>query len=112
MKQLALAASLLAAAGLAFAQAPAAPAAPANVPRANCPAKPEYPGRMAMQSDLRRNAFMREIDAYKTCMMAFVEENKQKQAAALAAANGAIQEYNDTMKKIQAAQEEAKGQVQ
>ena len=73
MKQLALAATLLASAGLAFAQAPAAPA---NVPKANCPNKPEYPGRMAMQSDLRRNAFMREIDAYKTCMMAFVEENK------------------------------------
>ena len=109
MKRIALAATLLAAAGFAFAQAeaPKAPPPP-DVAKAKCDPKPEYPGRLAMQSDLRRNAFTREINAYKTCMMAYVEEHKAQQAAHLSAANGAIQEYNDTMKKIAAEQEAAK----
>ena len=107
MKQLALAATLLAAAGLAFAQAPAAPAAVA-VEKPKCDPKPEYPGTLAMQSDLRRNSFKREIDAYKACMMAYVEQQKVQQQAHLQAANGAITDYNDTMKSIQKAQEDAK----
>jgi hypothetical protein len=109
MKQTALAAALFLSTGLAFAQA-TAPAAPAgDVAKPNCGAKPEYPGKLAMQSDLRRNSFKREIDSYKTCMMAFVEEYKAKQASAFASANAAIAEYNDTMKKISADQEAAKG---
>ncbi len=108
MKQTALVATLLLSAGLAFAQAPA-PAPAGDVPKPSCGAKPEYPGKLAMQSDLRRNSFKREIDNYKSCMMAFVEEYKAKQASAFAAANAAIAEYNDTMKKIAADQESAKG---
>jgi hypothetical protein len=109
MKRIALAAALLATAGLAFAQAeaPKAAAAP-DVPKVKCDPKPEYPGRLAMQSDLRRNAFTREINAYKTCMMAYVEDHKAAQHAHLQAANNAIQEYNETMKKIAAEQEAAK----
>jgi hypothetical protein len=107
MKQAALATILLVAAGLAFAQAPAAPAAVA-VEKPKCEPKPEYPGRLAMQSDLRRNSFKREIDAYKACMMAYVETQKVQQQAHLQAANGAITEYNDTMKKIAKEQEDAK----
>lgn len=109
MKQLALAATLLAAAGFAFAQAPAAPA-PVEKPK--CDPKPEYPGRLAMQSDLRRNSFTREITTYKTCMMAYVEAQKVEQQAHLSAANSAINEYNETMKKIAAEQEAAKGEAQ
>jgi acyl-CoA synthetase (NDP forming) len=109
MKQLALAATLIASAGLAFAQAPA-PAAPAAMPveKPKCEPKPEYPGKLAMQSDLRRNSFKREIDAYKACMMAYVETQKVQQQAHLQAANGAITDYNDTMKKIAKEQEESK----
>ena len=106
MKRIALAAFLLGTAGIAFAQAPAAP--PVDVPKPSCGAKPEYPGKLAMQSDLRRNAFKREIDAYKACMLGYVEEQKVRQAAHLSAANAAIQDYNDTMKKIAAEQEAAK----
>jgi hypothetical protein len=105
MKQTALAAILLASAAIAFAQAPAAP--PVDVPKPKCDNKPEYPGKLAMQSDLRRNSFKREIDAYKACMLGYVEEQKARQQAHLAAANAAIQEYNDTMKKIAAEQEAA-----
>ena len=114
MKKLALAAILTATAGFAFAQAPAAPAAPAAAPvdKPKCDPKPEYPGRLAMQSDLRRNSFTREIAAYKACMMAYVEVQKVQQQAHLQAANGAITEYNDTMKSIAKAQEDAKGEAQ
>ena len=108
MKKTALAAALFLSAGVAAAQTPA-PAAPADVAKPNCGAKPEYPGKLAMQSDLRRNSFKREIDNYKACMMSFVEEHKAKQASAFAAANAAIAEYNETMKKISADQEAAKG---
>jgi hypothetical protein len=110
MKRIALAAVLLASAGLACAQATApAPAPTGDVAKPSCGAKPEYPGKLAMQSDLRRNSFKREIDNYKACMMAFVEEYKAKQANAFAAANAAIAEYNETMKKIAADQDAAKG---
>ena len=61
-----------------------------------------------MQSDLRRNSFKREIDAYKACMMAYVETQKVQQQAHLQAANGAITDYNETMKKIAKEQEDAK----
>jgi hypothetical protein len=109
MKRIALSAALLVTTGLAFAQAeaPKAPA-PVDVPKPKCEPKPEYPGRLAMQSDLRRNSFTREINAYKTCMMAYVEEHKAAQHSHLQAANGAIQDYNETMKKIAAEQEAAK----
>ena len=108
MKTIALAASLLASAGLALAQAPDAPKPPVvDIPKPNCGAKPEYPGKLAMQSDLRRNSFKRELDGYKACMLAYVEEQKVRQQSHLAAANAAIQEYNDTMKKIAAEQEAA-----
>ena len=108
MKQLVFAATLLATAGLVFAQAPAAPAVAVAVDKPKCEPKPEYPGVLAMQSDLRRNSFKREIDAYKACMMAYVEQQKVQQQAHLQAANGAITDYNDTMKSIQKAQEDAK----
>ena len=108
MKQLVVAATLVAVPGLALAQA-AAPAAPAvEVAKPSCGAKPEYPGRLAMQSDLRRNSFRREIETYKTCMMAYVEEQKVRQQAHLSAANAAIQDYNATMKKLSEDQEAAK----
>lgn len=110
MKKTALAATLLAASGFAFAQAdaPKAPAA-ADVPKPNCGEKPEYPGKLAMQSDLRRNAFKRDVDKYKDCIMAFVEARKAAYKVNLDAANNAISEYNDTMKKLAAEQEAAKG---
>jgi hypothetical protein len=109
MKRTALAAALFLSTGVAFAQSPPPAAPAADVAKPSCGAKPEYPGKLAMQSDLRRNSFKREIDNYKTCMMAFVEEHKAKQASHFAAANAAIAEYNDTMKKISTDQEAAKG---
>ena len=56
-----------------------------------------------------RNSFKRDVDKFKDCMMAFVEARKAAYSANLTAANAAIAEYNDTMKKIAADQEAAKG---
>jgi len=109
MKKTLLAATLLATAGLAFAQADASKGPPAAMPKPNCGEKPSYPGKLAMQSDLRRNAFKRDIDKYKECVMAFIEDHKAQQKMHFDAANNAIQDYNETMKKIAAEQEAAKG---
>jgi hypothetical protein len=109
MKRTFLAAALFLSTGVSFAQAPAAPApAASDIAKPSCGAKPEYPGKLAMQSDLRRNSFKREIDTYKACMMAYVEEHKKQQQSHFNAANAAIGEYNDTMKKIAAEQDAVK----
>ena len=108
MKRIALAATLLTTAGLALAQADAPKAPVTDVPKPSCGEKPEYPGKLAMQSDLRRNAFKRDIDKYKECMMGYVDGRKAAYKANFDAANAAIADYNDTMKKIAAQQEEAK----
>ena len=108
MKRTLLAATLLASAALAFAQAEAPKAPPPDIPKPNCGEKPEYPGKLAMQSDLRRNSFKREVDKYKECMMGYVEARKAAYKGHFDAATAAIAEYNDVMKKIAAEQEAAK----
>ncbi len=109
MKKTALAATLLLTTGLAFAQADAPKAPAADVPKPSCGETPTYPGKLAMQSDLRRNSFKREVDKYKECIMAFVEARKTAYKVNLDAANAAISQYNDVMKKLAADQEAAKG---
>ena len=72
----------------------------AEVPKPKCDPKPEYPGRLAMQSDTRRKQFQREMDTYKECMVAFIDARKAATQANTEAANAAVDEYNQTMKKI------------
>src|ERR1700693_1583067 len=98
MKRIALAIALLACASMPFAQNVA-------VPKPKCEPKPEYPGRLALQTDSRRRLFEREVKAYKDCMTAYLEERKAASNANLAAGNAAVEEYNTTMKKINAEQE-------
>jgi hypothetical protein len=93
MKRITLAAILLAAATTPFAQAPEAP-------KHKCEPKPEYPGRLAMQSDTRRGLFERELKNYQTCMNAYLAERKAVMKANEDNANEAISEYNAVMKKI------------
>src|SRR5207237_4994939 len=97
----ALAAALFAAA--AFGQA----AAPTDVPPAKCEPKPEYPGRLGMQSDIRRKAFERDVKNYQECMNKYLEARKVTMKANEDAANEAIAEYNALMKKINADQKAA-----
>ena len=75
-------------------------AQPTDVPTHKCQPKPEYPGRLALQSDTRRKGFEREIKAYKDCIMGYIDERKVAIKANDAAANEAVEEYNALMKKI------------
>jgi hypothetical protein len=92
MKRFAVAAAFAVAAGM--------PAAYAEVPKPKCEPKPEYPGRLAMQSDNKRRAFERDLKAYQECINAYLAERKAAMKAEEDAANTTITEYNALMKKI------------
>jgi hypothetical protein len=92
MKPIAIAAALAFAVG--------APLAGADVPKPKCEPKPEYPGRLAMQSDNRRRAFERDLKTYQECINAYLAERKAAMKAEEDAANTTITEYNALMKKI------------
>jgi hypothetical protein len=94
MKRLLLAAAIAAVATTASAQNAG------DVPKPKCEPKPEYPGRPAMTVESRRKAFDRDMKAYKDCIMAYIEDRKASIKAHDAAANGAVDEYNALMKKI------------
>ena len=83
------------------------PLAQAEVPKNKCEPKPEYPGRLAMQSDNRRKAFERELKTYQECINNYLAERKAAMKAEEDAANSTIAEYNEAMKKINDAQKEA-----
>ena len=79
----------------------------AEVPKPKCEPKPEYPGRLALQSDVRKKSFEAELTKYKDCVNAYLADRKAGMKAEEDAANAAIADYNDVMKKINAAQTEA-----
>ena len=93
MKRIILAASLVLCASTPFAQT-------SEVPKHKCEPKPEYPGRLAMQSDTRRALFERELKTYKECMDKYLADRKASLKANEEAANAAIVDYNAVMKKI------------
>jgi hypothetical protein len=103
MKRIILAAALLACATTPFAQAP-------DVPKPQCEPKPEYPGRLVMQSDTRAKSFNNEVKRYAECMKKFIADRQAVTKENSDAANAAIEEYNAVMKKINAAVDEAKQQ--
>ena len=105
MKRYILAAAL-AASSTAFAQAPAAPVV--DAPKPTCEDPGSYPGRVGMQTEDRRNKFLKGVETYKTCMMNFVEERKAVIKANETAARQAIEDFNVRMKKYQEEQEKAR----
>ncbi len=82
-------------------------AALADVPKLSCGPAPEYPGKLPMQSDNRVKAFRAEIEKYKDCINAYIAQRTADAKANTDAANDAIVEYNEAMKKVNAAQTEA-----
>ncbi len=133
MKRIALAAVLLACATPPFAQYKAPPAAPAlpieapqqrtnapgatmasaaplvDVPKYKCEPKPVFPGGAAMRAvDNKRRQFERDLESYKKCMMAYIEERKAMHEANTTLHKAAIEEYNTTMKEVNAALEAAR----
>ena len=104
MKRIALTVALAGLAGAAFAQKPT------DVPPHSCGAKPEYPGRLVMSSDIRRRSFDREVQKYTDCIKAYIEDRKVASNANLAAGNAAIEEYNAAIKKLKEDEEAARQQ--
>jgi len=88
MKHLLIAAALAAAPGWALAQASG------EVPKHKCEPKPEMPGRVMMQDESVRKRFQADVDKYKNCISAYVEERRAVIKENEKAANGAIDEYN------------------
>ena len=108
MKRFILAATL-AGAATAFAQAPApAPAISVESPKPKCEDPPPYPGRVGLQTEDRRNRFVRAVEEYKTCMLAFVEERRAVIKANEGAARAAIETFNARMKQLNDEQEKAR----
>ena len=99
MKRLTLAAALLlgAASTLSVAQTP-------DVPKLKCEPKPELPGARMMEEVSVRKRFQADLEIYKKCMTAYLDERKAVIKANETAANAAIEEYNATMKALADAQ--------
>ena len=79
-----------------------------ETPRAKCEDPGEFPGRVGMQTEDRRNKFLKGIETYKGCMLSFVEERKAIIKANENAARAAIDEFNVRMKRYADEQEKLK----
>jgi hypothetical protein len=106
MKRITIAAALALCFAIPAVQA-ADPPAPVVAP-SKCEPKPEYPGKLALQSENRVKSFRKELDAYKDCINAYLAERKVAVKANEDAANATIAEYNAVMKKINEAQATSK----
>lgn len=92
----------------AFAQAPApAPAVTVETPKPACKDPGAYPGRVGMLNEKRREGFLKAFEAYKACMLGFIEERKATISANEAAARTAIEDYNAKMKFYNEEQEKS-----
>src|SRR5438128_2298511 len=89
--------SLCTLAASALAQAP-----PAAIPaKADCGAKPSYPGRLA--SDLQRRAWQKDANDYIACYKKYALIKQQAAQEMTKAANDAIDEYNAIVREFEAA---------
>lgn len=90
----------------AAAQAPATPAA--TVPPAKCEPKPVYPGAKAIQHDMKREQFQKELKAYQDCVKNYVAERKAYIEASNAAIRTTVEEHNAVMTRIRDEQDAAR----
>ena len=90
----------------AFAQAPAAPVS--DAPKPKCEDPGTFPGRVGMQTEDRRNKFLKGVETYRTCMLNFVEERKAVIKANEVSARQAIDDFNARMKKLNEEQEKSR----
>lgn len=90
---------MLVAALNAFAQDAKAPdkAAAASVPKHNC-ARPDAPAKF--ESDGQQKIFVKQMDGYRDCLMAYRNEMNKAAQAHIDAANGAIEEFNSFVNAI------------
>jgi hypothetical protein len=97
MKRILLVTALMAATA-AFAQQPV------DVPKLKCEPKPVLPGPRMREETSAMKGFNRDLDKYKQCMTAYLDERKAAIKANEEAANAAVKEFNDTMKALNDAQ--------
>ena len=62
-----------------------------TVPKHNC-TRPEVP--MKFESDGQQKLFVKQMDGYRDCLMAYRNEMNKLAQAQIEAANGAIDEFN------------------
>jgi len=89
-------------------QTPAAPAAvadPVVLPKPDCGAKPEHPGRLG--SDARQRQWRKEANAYLECYKKYAMDQRARAQQYQEAANALIDEYNAAVKEMQAAADAA-----
>ena len=86
--------------------APAAPAAPVVVPKPDCGAKPEHPGRLA--SETRQRQWRKEASAYLECYKKYATDQRARAQQYQDAANALIDDYNAEAKEMQAAADAAR----
>ena len=89
-------------------QAPTPAKVSVNIPKSDCGETPSYPGGAAMRAmDDKRKRFERQLDQFKTCMLAYIEQEKALTLGHQDAYKGAVEQFNTVMKEINAAQEAA-----
>jgi len=71
--------------------------APAVVPKHKC-ARPDLPGKF--ENEAQQQAFVKQMDSYRDCLMAYRNEMNKLAQAHIAAANGAIDEFNAFVKTV------------
>lgn len=116
MKPFILAAALLAAVPVAVAQStdaakPAEAKAP-DVPKANCGPAPELPGRTMMQDATVRKRFEGDVQKFKECMKAYVDERQAAARAHAAAGNEAVNDFNAWVKALDEEQKKRRGDTE
>jgi hypothetical protein len=109
MRRITLAAALLAAAPLALAQAPEAPKPPVDIPKPSCGTPPELPGRVMMQDSSVRKRFETDVQKFKECMKAYVDERQAAAKANAAAGNDAVNDFNAWAKALDEEQKRRRG---
>jgi len=109
MKRFCLAAALLACSTLPLAQTSTPPPAPVNIPKYSCEPKPEFPGGIAMRAmETKRKQFDRDVENYRKCMLAYIEERRAMHEANQTLHKAAVDDYNATMKALNEAMEAAR----
>lgn len=99
MKRIALAAALAFVASAARAQ-------PTDVPKHSCGAIPAMPGKTLMADKMVRRSFDNDVKTYGDCMKEYIDKRNAASKANLQAANDAIDEYNNSIKALNQAQNE------
>ena len=89
----------------AIGQTPPPPAAPLDLPKLECGAKPEHPGKIASENMQRQ--WRKAASTYLECYKTYASNTRALAQRYTEAANTVIDQYNTAAKEIQAAADAA-----